>query len=290
MNECLELKKNFGLSRCMQIPQMPRSMITTPANFKFTAADLASEDSFKTALENAIVAGYADRIYLWPFFSAFENASEAAVYEENAYGSMAVRGGRYRFRFSITTDLCTHTAMFSHKASSGRAFIYDSEDNLLGTKDTDGNFYGFTLNLLNPENLVISDGAVSTKSPVYVVLANPNELNKNGAMVKASFINTIDRLTDVEPTVVLPSIATRITVNILNVCDGGGLEGLIAGDFVVKKTDGSPQTITTVTPLGNGVYQLNGTLLTSGTVDLKSAAALSVKNYESTGPATVTIP
>jgi len=290
MNDCLEQKQNFGLSVCVRIPQMPRCMITTPANFKFTAAQMASEATFKAAVEAAIAAGAAERIYLWPLFSGFENASEAAVYEENAYGSMFVRNGRYRFRFFFTQDLCLHTAMYSHRATSGRAFVLDIDDQMLGTKDSEGNFYGFTISLVNPENLVISDGSVSTKSPVYVVLANPIELNKNGRLVPASFINTIERLTSVTladgPA---PDSATKVQVNVNNECDSTPLEGLAKEDFKLLTTAGAPQTITTITYVGNGLYELNGTGLVSGTVDLVAAADLSVKNYESSGPKTVTI-
>lgn len=293
MDVCLIKKKNLGLSRCVKLPQMPKSMITTPSNFKFTPEETATDEAFKDAVNAALLAGYASRIYLWPLFSGYENATEAPVYEENAYGSQHVRNGRYRFRFQFTQDLCLHTAMFTHRAiNNGRVFLLDNEDQLIGTSDSDGNFYGFTINLLNPENLIISDGAVSTKSPVYVVLSNPKELNLNGALISADFLNTIDRLTDVALTLGTPTpTATDIFVKVLQKCDSVPLEGLVAADFkLIKASDGTNQAIVSRTYIGDGVYQLEGVGWVDGTLDLISPATLSVKAYESLGPLTINVP
>lgn len=296
MDACLEKKKNLGLSRCVKLPQMPRSMITTPLNFKFTPEQLATPAAFKTALENAIVAGYANRVYLWPFFSGFENASEAAVYEENAYGSQAVRGGRYRFRFQITQDLCVHTAMYTHKTMTGRVFVYDNENQLIGTTDEDGNFYGFTIGLLNPENLILSDGTVATKSPVYVVLADPAELNKNGALIDASFINTIDRLTDVELTKGAGVATTSLVfLKVAAMCDGTIIEGLVLADFTLTSAAGVDKTadITGVTwNAATEQYELASTanFVAGDVIGLVAPADLSIKAYEAPSKYTVVIP
>lgn len=292
MNECTEIKKNLGLSRCVKIPQMPRCMITTGLNFKFEAADLVDDATFKAAVEAAISAGYADRIYLWPLFSGFENTSEATVYEQNASGSMFVRNGKYRFRFMITQDMCVHTAMYSHRSPSGRVFILDLENQMMGTKDVDGNFYGYTYSLINPENLILSDGSVATKSPIFVELADPTELNKNGVLVPAAFINTVDRLTDVHLTKPAAPAATATKVNVIvkNECDGFALEGLAKEDFKFLTAAGAVQTIVSIAYKGDGVYELTGVAFVAGTVDLVAAADLTVKAYESLGPVTITIP
>lgn len=294
--ECDVLKKNLGLSKCIKLPAMPRGMITTAANFKFTPEQLATPELFQAAVEAAIVAGYANRIYLWPFFSAYENATEAAVYEENALGVMHVRNGRYRFRFSITQDLCVHTAMFTHKATSGRAYVFDIEDQLSGTTDSDGSFYGFTIGLLNPENLVLSDGTVATKSPVYVVLANPKELNANGAVIDASFLNTIDRLTDVSLTKGTGVATTSLLFVKANLaCDGTILEGLVDADFTLTSALGVDKTADITGVVYNattGQYELASTadFAAGDIVSLVAPAALSIKAYEVLNRYTVVIP
>lgn len=296
MEDCLVIKQNLGLSKCIKLPAMPRGMITTYNNFFFTPEQTATPAAFKTAVEAAIVAGYASRIYLWPFFSGFENATEPAVYEENAYGSQHVRNGRYRFRFQITKGLCVHTAMFTHKATSGRAYVYDIEGQLQGTVDEDGNFYGFSINLLNPENLILSDGTVATKSPIYVVLDDPNELNKNGRLIDASFLNTIDRLTDVS----LTKGAGVATTSLLFVkaalsCDGTILEGLAFADWTLTSAAGVSKTADLTGATYNATtqqYELTSVadFVAGDIVSLISPAGLSIKAYEVKDKYTVVIP
>jgi len=273
------------------MPQMPRSMITTGQDFKFTPEDLEDETSFKAALEAAITAGYAERVYLWPNFAGFENTSEATVYEQNASGSMFVRNGKYRFRFLIATDICTHTAMYTHRSTSGRAFILDIEDNMLGYVDSEGNFYGYTISLLNPENIILSDGSVSTKSPIFLELSNSNELNKYGAMFPASFVSNLPRLTDVVLTKpVNANSATKVHATVKNKCDGFALEGLAMTDFKFLTPAGLVQPITAIAYLGDGIYELTGVAFVSGPLNLADPGDLTVQAYESMGPLTITIP
>jgi hypothetical protein len=181
--------------------------------------------------------------------------------------------------------------MYTHRSTSGRVYIIDLENQMLGTGDVEGNFYGYTYSLLNPENLILSDGSVATKSPIFVELADPNELNKNGVLIPAPFIGTLDRLTDVVLTKPAnPNTATAVHATVKNQCDGFALEGLAKEDFVFKTPAGGAQPITAILYLGTGVYELTGAAFVSGPLNLAPSSDLSVKAYESVGPLTITIP
>jgi len=291
---CEDKRKNLGLSKCNKLPSMPRSIITTGSNFKFTPEQCADSAAFKTALEAALLAGKANRIYLWPFFKGIEPMSEEAIREATALGTMKVRDGRYAWKFMVSENLCLHKAMFTHRANSGRAFIYDDKGQLIGTEDASGNFYGFTIDLLDTEKFVFSDGAVATKSPVFLSLMDNLELDQDGAILDrdiSKVISTTFRLTDVVLEV-SDVTADDFTVKVTQKCDGTEVIGLVAADFSIKKaSDGTAQAKTLVDN-GDGTYTLSSaTAFVDGTVELVSPATLSIKGYESiSGAVTVNVP
>jgi len=280
MADCNTEKKGLGVSRCVKLPGLIKSMITTPVGFFFTAAQVADEDLFEAALQAAILDTESNRVHVWPNFVMFEDISEAAVYEDTPLAYLAVRDGNYRFRVGVKESMCLHRAMFTHRAVNGRVFLFDGENQLIGTQDAAGNFYGFTIQLLHTEKMKFSDGTVSTKSPILLALGNNKELDEDGAIVAAPFFNTVDRLTDVKLTLV-SAIPTKIIVTAEIECDGTALNGLVLADFVFLDEAGSPQTITSVTEV-DGTYTLNksGTF-GNGTLSLEAPDALSIQAYES---------
>lgn len=290
---CETLKKNIGAVRCGELPAMPRLIITTPDEFSFAPADLADQATFKTAIQDALIAGVDARIYLWPNFVGFESVNEDAVYEESALADMFVRNGKYRMRFSVRKNLCLHKAMFTHGSNSGRAFIIDVNNKMLGTLDEEtGNFYGLSISLLNPEKLIISDGTIATKSPIYMVLADSNEIDQNGVMVPVPFINTLKRLTDVtiaQVTDYPDNAATEIKVTVLTSCDSVPVLGLLMADFVATDASGDAIVLTAATPDGAGGYVLEtaGAFDVGSEVTLRAPSLLTVTAYEAEAPAEV---
>lgn len=285
--ECNVERKNLGLSKCNKLPALIRGMITTSMNFKMPKADL--QDA--TAWQDALVASGDGRIYLWPPFVGFENASEEAVYEDTPLAMLKVRDGKYAFRFFVSENLCLHKAMYTHNGK-GRVFFIDVEGQIIGTEDSNGDMRGFTASLINTEKLVLSDGSVSTKTPVFVVLANSKELDKNGGLIDASsFIDTLERVVDVAVEVVGTPSSTEIVVDVEVACDGTPVTGLVTADFRVIDADGDPHAITAATENGTpGRYTLTGTGFVDGTVTLADADELTVLAYENPTPATVNVP
>lgn len=283
-------KKNLGKSICTNLPQLPRGMFTVPEDFEATPAEAIDPAFWQAALKS----GRATRIYLWPFFVQFDDASEAAVYEETPLADLTVRDGKYRFRPYVKQDLCLHRAMYTHRANGGRVIWIDVAGNLFGTEKLNGNFTGYLISNLNTEKLVISNGTVSSKSPIYVVQADNRELDAYGVMYDASsFINSLERLTDVKLTLVGAITALAFKVQVSRVCDGEGVSGLIPDDFLYLKTsDGSEQVVATAVEDANveGLYTLTQAAFVDGTINLVSAATLSIDAYESTGAVVVNVP
>lgn len=285
-------KQNLGASKCNKLPGLFAGAITTPPNFTIPAATLADPAVLKTFLQNALKAGLATRIYLWPTFSNCEAVSEEVVYEETPLTDIRVRQGKYRFRAHISKNLCLHKAMFSHSGSDDRVIFFDLNNNFFMTELSNGDGAGFRTSLINVEKLVISDGSVATKSPVYFVLKDHNEIDDRGLMIPADFVGELIPLTDIE--IILSNVlAGSFTAAVRSKCDGTPVSGLLLADFLVFTGAGAAQNPTSVTEtsVGSGVYNVvrSGNFV-DGTVTLRAASLLTVTAFEVLTPATLDIP
>lgn len=286
MAECLTRPKNMGVSQCNKLPAMPSSMIKTPAGFKATPEEVVDPAFWQAALK----AGIAERVFLFPNFVDLEDKSEQTVYKETALAFLKVRPGKYRWLFFISENLCIHKALHSHFAKQGRAFLFDNENQLFGTFDSDGNVRGFTIQLFNAEKLKLSNGTDPTLSPVLLALQNPDEIDENGALVDADFVTELVRLTDVTLEII-SAAAALIVVKVSVTCDGTPVNGLALADFVLTETDGDPQVISARTE-ADGTYSLTKAsgAWVDGFLDLAAPSALTIDAYESTGKVVVNIP
>jgi hypothetical protein len=289
MNICAEdtTKKNLGKSKCTKLPKLFKYMITTPDNFFLAAADYADGDALKTAFQDLLLEPIASRGYRWPNFSAVEETSEDAQYEDNALGITPIRDGQYRFKPSISKNLCVHQAMFSHRAiNEGRVFFVDLDNQLFGTDDGEGNIYGFSIGLLWTEKLKISNGSDSTKSPLYLVLADNEEIDKSGVLLDASKLNFLEPLTDVTLTLPVAAAVGVIVVDVKQTCDGTPVNGLLVADFVLYAADGvalQALGVLTADPNVPGRYSIaqpSGNAFEDGTLTLRAPSLLTVKAYE----------
>lgn len=281
---CINNQKNIGKSSCKKIPQLIKGMITTPDDFSLTFTQAADSSNWQTAL----LAAKSSRIYLWPTAVNFEAQNEEAVYQDTPLSTISVRDGRYRYKLSFLENLQVHKAMYSHKNFSGRVFLIDNENKIIGTELANGNFAGFSIDLLNPEKLKLNDGSNATMSPVYVSLEDNRELDEYGAMIEGTFLKTLVPLTSVE-IAVSNATAAGMTATVTSSLDLVEILGLVQADFVLLDENGAAQVIDAVVDNEDGTYTLTGAGLTSGTLNLVSAANLSVKGFESSGSATVTV-
>jgi hypothetical protein len=284
-------KSNLGLSKCTALPQLPRGIITTPENFVIPKATAADPALLQTFLLSALKANKQNRIYLWPFFVGFEQVSEETIYEETPLADLLVRDGKYRFRFHIKESLCLHKAMFTHRGGNQRVFMIDVENQIFGTENASGDVQGFSVSLLNLEKLMISDGSVSTKSPLYLVLRDSKEIDSKGVLFNTSSVGSLTRLIDVKITV-SNVLAGSLVASVAAVCDGTPVTGLVLADFLLTTTAGAAQAPSAVAEDTNvpGRYTLTRASLVDGFVDLVAAANLTIPGYESVGKVVVDVP
>lgn len=294
-----EEKKNLGLVQCNEFPKLLAAMIETPDSFVVPAATVASGSAAVQAyLQAALLVAGSGRIWYWPGFSKEpESTAEEEVYQDNpGLKIRQVRKGNQRWRFFVSENLCLHKNMQTHKRTNGRVFLVDIDGYIIGTRKSNGDFAGLSLALLNPEKLKWATASEVSESPIYVALANSGiEFDKNGYMFNAEdFILELHRIVDVNISVVTITDAGDIDVLVDTDCDDTGLSGLLVADFIYLNAAGAAVTITSATESTSvpGQYKLTqvGDLFVDGTVNIRSAALLTVKAYESTGAAAVNIP
>lgn len=294
MDDCVDVeKKNLGNSRCNALPELPKGMITVPDTFEATPEQAADIDFWQDLLK----APKASRGYFWPLFASFENISTPAVYEDTVLSYQPVKDGDYRFRFGISKNLCFHKAAYTHRAQGGRVIIWDKKNQLIGMEKANGNFTGFSMQLLHTEKLLWSDGAVSTKTPIVVALQDNRELDKSGSIQQADFIAELNRLTDVTLALVGASGgANSLVFDVYQSCDETPVSGLVLADIIFTKADGTAQTTPATSLVENvnvpGRYTLSkvaGTAWTAGLLNLVASNNLSIDAYESEGAIAVAI-
>lgn len=292
-----DVKKNLGKSRCIALPKLMKRGIWTPDNFELSAANQATTAALKTALQTLLLNGYNTRGYLLPEFSNLENNSEEAVYVDGPLGRRPVRDGQYRFKPMISHNLCTHKALFTHRAkNTGRIFLLDVDNQLFGTEGTTvGTLRGFRISLFWTEKLKFSNGTDETESPIIIDLADNEEIDRKGFLIDGSVVNELEPLTDVSITLTEGDTfaAAEFNVDVKQSCDGVAVSGLVTADFLVYEDDGiTPQALTSATEDTNnpGRYNLNGTAdFVSGTVKLRAPSTLTIKAYELLAPLEFTI-
>src|SRR5574343_749 len=274
--DCNTSVLNLGASRCKKIPQLMRGVITTPEDFTITAVNAATSAAWQTAILQSV-----GRCYLWPKWALnFENVSSEGVREDTPLASISVFPGQHRWKLWFRENLSLHKAMYSHRGTAGRAFFIDHEMKIIGTS-TDGGttLQGFLLDEIDVDKLMLNDGSAATKTGVTFYMTDNTELDMNGYMVDgSSFLSALNPLTSVNLAVVGTPNATTIVVSVKSALDNVPIVGLVVADFV--KTGAG--TISTATDANDtGVYTIAGTGFVTGTIDLVSAATLSLSGYES---------
>jgi hypothetical protein len=279
MENCVDERQNIGKTSCTVMPELPKCMLTVPDNFEATETEIADIAFWMAAL----IAPKTSRAYLFPDFVDFKDSSDKATYEKTPLADMAVWPGKFVFDIAIRKDLCTHRALSTHKQNSGRVIIWDSENQFIMTKKSNGKYTGLKIALLNPEKLMFNDGKNASKSPVHLVLADHKELDQNGyAFDVSSFVNELMPLTDLNVAITKADAAAhKLYITVTASCDGTPVAGFLEADFSATKTsDGSAQALTGFHDNADGTYELDFGALVEGDLNMRAASLLTVPGYE----------
>lgn len=276
-DECNLVKKPLGLGSCPKMPAYLKRKITTTQNWFIPAATIAAGNAAVLAfLQEAILN---KDIYLWPQMFSSEDQSEETTYQSTPLGKRKVRDGFPEWLINYSDSLCSHKAMYTHRATNGRVIFIDTDNQLLGTYDESENFYGLSMQMLNTEKMKPNTGDAVAMSPVRITLADTLEFDRDGALIIVSGLNTLQPLTEAKLTIV-SAADDEIVVDVTVACDGTPLEGLEAADFLLLDGDDEAQVIGGAVEGPAGRYTLSGAGWVSGTLNLVEPAELSVEAYE----------
>lgn len=278
------MKDNIGNLSALSspFPGVIKRMITTPKNFSLSVANAAIEADWQSALLDT----KAKRIYLWPQFRVFDNASEKFVYEKTDLSVMPVRDGIPEFDFSFLESIYLHKAMRSHTGTSPCCvFFIDNRNYIWGQLDAAGNFCGYDVALLNMETIMWSNGKDASKSPAKIVMVDSNQWDNNGYFIDASgFFNSLIPLTSVtlKESGVINAHVFSFTVT---AADGTSIDGLAQADFTVKSIAGAARNVTGLVqdPI-TGIYTITTTdAVATDILGMVAASAVSIPGYEASG-------
>jgi hypothetical protein len=264
-------------------------VVLTPKTFQFATQTLAeTESEWQDAFEQI-----SDRCFVLPYVYENEDNSEEAVRQDFPGGdTLEIRPGRYASRDKFHLSVADMKKMASFNNKEWRMFKIDANGNIQGTSPDDVVFKGFELTEFNVEKMNQTIGDVKRLVPVYYKEREPSEWTDQPVVIRPLKLSAspwdprdLDGLTDVEITV---NTATSTNINVTVTAYLKGV--LISGfDEVADWILTTAQTITGVTDNNNGTYDLAGTGLVTGTINLAASADLSQDGYESTGAQTVTI-
>lgn len=283
--DCSQALKNIGVSTCRKLPQAFESFIKTPGTFSMTAANAAIAANWQAE----IVKPRATRSYQFPLAYDFENLSEEATRVSSNLGKeVQIRPGQYRFRNLFRENLEMHKAMYSHLGSGGGILPIDINKKLIYTSEDAGEtLKPFTLDQFAPEKIQFDPAGVSL-SPIYWSLANNSELDEFGFQMQFNAqLIALKALVDVILAEGTPAAtATAFTVSVKSVLDNAGVVGLLDADFI--RAGGISGSVFGADN-GDGTYSFTGSGMTTGTITLRAANLLTVKAYEATNVASITI-
>jgi hypothetical protein len=287
----LATKRNIGgNSKLNKLPKLFKYMIVVPNNFSLEAADYATAAALKTALQTAIKAAAADRIYLFPAIVKCEDLTQETTYDDSPLDTQDVYDGQYRFKLHHSKNMFTVKDLATHYYKNEyRAIMVDLEGKGFLTELSDGSLSGASIALLKPEKIDISDGSNNTTSPMYLCLADPKDWNERGRLLDfSSVIREIEPLVDVKISLVDGDAfaAAGFEVDVKVESDGTPVSGLLLADFILYATDGvTEQVITSTAEDANisGRYNIvapGGNLFEDGVLALRAASALTVSPFE----------
>jgi hypothetical protein len=178
---------NTGVPDCFVDLKKIKHLILTPANFKLTEAQLASEALTKAALQAATIASPETRIFpIGPFVDIADN-SEETQFETTGYGDrFPIRDGDYNWKlFYKMGGLCLMQQLRKLNGRNWKAYIVDDNDQMFGQMigaelhPIDINYYA--------EKLMTPTGDQTTRYAIDINVPDPTQFVDKFGFVKFTF-------------------------------------------------------------------------------------------------------
>lgn len=176
---------NTGVPGCYFNPKNIVGLIMVDKNAAFTPAQVAD---FKTTLQTAVLASGTSRIYpIFRFVEVSDNSEEETVATAGYGDKEFVKEGDYdlKFRF-IKGGVCLLHNLRKFNHSDMKVLLVDSDNNIFGTQNSDGNLLGLSCTVFAPK-FKFNDGSNATAYYFRLVLGKPEELNDAPGFVACDF-------------------------------------------------------------------------------------------------------
>jgi len=284
---CITGLRNTGSCSCKQILGATIKAFYTTSDFEFvtkTSAQTAAD--WATAIQNK---------YLYPLpmvLDVEDNSTEAGVYTGSLGRKIKASNSIWGEKLFFDVTAFEYSRLFSFDGAKGRIFLADIKGNVYGTSSDGTKIKGFEIASFDvyPYTVATGQGEIR-RMAIAFELANYSEYTEDIAVFEAQFADELTGLVDVSL-----SSASWTTdgcvVTVTRDCDGSGVTGLVATDFVLVDDAGGSESISFLAPVSGspGSYTLAATLGVDGYVlNLKAPALMTTKGYESTGTTTGTV-
>lgn len=298
---------NTGIASCVFSPKNIVGAILVPPNFSYDAAKLAD---LKASLQaDALLPNKANRIYVLNRFKAITDNSSEVTISESGYGDKdTAREGKYDWTFELADKggLCLQRNLRKFNELDKKVLFFDSDNQIIGTSDSEGNFIGISLDFFYASPYKLADGTNPTQYFVRFALKKTSELNDTPAYVVAGFDieNEIKSIIDLSLTEVAVE-AGKATVSVKEYCsknniylaysdeladptawivkDDAGVIVVVSGVVAVPATESFELSFT-----GTGDYTIN--LVDPTALEVLGVGGAPDNGFESVAAISVTMP
>lgn len=226
-----------------------------PSIAEFTPADLASAATMLAALQAAIIAAPASRIYPMGSYVGITDNSEAPVIQTFGYGGLAVtREGLYNLSFQfLNGGLCLSKSLRKFNGQNRSVLLFDANGLLVGWK-SGANLKGIPLDMFYQNPLKLNDGSNVTMYVTQLAF-KPIYLNDYIGFLEMNIsdLAALTGLQDVVLSEVGASAEPNFIIQAITGCNGFNLFDTYAAELAYNtlwkayNQEGEEITITSVT-------------------------------------------
>ena len=224
-----------GNKGCKAFFKKVNSIWLTPQGFKFDGAQTFNEEYIQLLQAEG-------KLIVLKGIKTFADNSEDDVLETLEDGtSQVARLGLYQFALQFVNGLYFQAALTSlNSFGSYDVTLIDNENNVLGTKASDGSLKGFSVGMLQAGRFSFATDSTGQKQALTLQLTERGEVDSNYVYVQGSALDFAPKSVDgvnevgVSYSAVPASAGTTITVKAILKQDGSVFTGALFGDFNLK--------------------------------------------------------
>jgi len=218
---CTNVLGNTGVAKCVYDPKNIIGAVLVPAGTTYTQTQQAGLLSVLIAAAKA--NSPTARIFPIKRFIGMESVGSENVLTDDAYGGKSKsRQGKYGWVFQYKNggiDLHTALMSFDMKEDLYDLLLIDGANNTIwGTTNSPGVFSGFTLELIDVQNISITPEDTMYKIGFY--LEDPDEINYRSATYavtkSTSIIKSLSGLLNIRPIVHTANVSGLVKLQLFN--------------------------------------------------------------------------